>query len=114
MNPSARRSIRLLAVAGTMILTLGASSMNLTGLRGGLEVQGVSVQDGGVAVAVANLSSRTLSGTIVLQSITTLEVLAAIPVTIPGGGRATVFAAVPVPTGDGLTVGVVLDDGAPF
>jgi len=115
MNPSTRRWVQLITVAGTLVLILGAGWANLTGVKAGLAVQTVAVAGNEVAVTVANFSQQPLTGTVVVRAASLNNgMTAAVPVAVPGGGRTAVRVALPEPISGGVTVGVVLDDGAPF
>ena len=115
MNPSMRRLVQLTAVAGTMILALGAGAAAFGDDPAVLAARGIAVHGNEAAITIANLSPTPLRGTVVLRAHTASgELAATAPVSVPGGGSATVTVETPSPIEGGVTVGVVLDDGAPF
>jgi hypothetical protein len=115
MNPSMRRRTQLSAIAGTMILALFSGQEALSRGTAGLVIQQTVVQGSAVTVTVANVSSRALTGTVFVRALSTAGEMGSLaPVSVPRGGTTTICVALPAPVAGGLTVGVVLDDGAPF
>jgi hypothetical protein len=112
MNTSLRRPIA--ALAGTIVL-LASTSALLAADAPALEVRGITVQDTVVRVELQNLGDTLVSGTLVAQvALGTGNATLVEPFEVAEGQK--VFVEIHAPSAvEGVpTLGVVLDDGAPF
>ena len=110
---STLRRVSLLAVVGTLILTLGAGPGEFGDRRAGLQVQSVAVQGTAVTVVLANTTAVNLSGTLTIRPLLLLPPIS-VPVSVAARRTLSVRVTFPGALTGGVTCGVVLDDGAPF
>jgi hypothetical protein len=115
MNPSTHGLTQLTAVAGSIILSLFSQQEAMTRASAGLVVRQTVVQGNTVTVTVANLSPQARTGAVIIQALSESVAMGSLaPVFVPRRGTTRISVELPSTISGGVTVGVVLDDGAPF
>jgi hypothetical protein len=115
MRTTNSRLTQLTIAVGALALAMAAATPASALIGPALTIRAVAAQGNEVAITVCNQTTRTQTGTVTAQVLTSSgEILVTAQVTAAAGQSATVTTVLPEPVLDVLPMGVVVDDGVPF
>jgi len=115
MSASTSRFVQVTLASAALVLGTAAAIPAGAKSANALTVRAVAVHGNQVAITVANLTGRAVSGVVTTRFLAGgVAQQLRLPVTAAAGQSMTIRYVAPAPPGDVLPLGVVVDDGVPF